>query len=295
MRDVETAPPEIAAAASIDGRHFQFVGTTESVFEPGGLVVLASPGEVQQLGQVEEVSFTVGGATHGTGRILSLLDGDGQHLDAHRSVPFASATLHPADARTTELLYGDTAATLPIGSFQSSRHIPARILAQRFNRHTFWCGQSGSGKTYALGVVLEQLLIHTALPMVIFDPNADFVQIRQAHPAGEGADAQQTLAARDIRVLRPSSPSPDALRVKFVDLSLRAKAAVFRLDPLDNRAEHNLLMHLEETVGLIKPSSIVPRLLAVGTPAARNLADRTGSPTTPRATACGSRPRAPTR
>ena len=26
---------------------------------------------------------------------------------------------------------------------------------RRFNRHTFWCGQSGSGKTYALGVVLE--------------------------------------------------------------------------------------------------------------------------------------------
>ena len=27
---------------------------------------------------------------------------------------------------------------------------PARLLPHRFNRHTFWCGQSGSGKTYAL-------------------------------------------------------------------------------------------------------------------------------------------------
>ncbi len=32
---------------------------------------------------------------------------------------------------------------------------PAGLIASRFNRHTFWCGQSGSGKTYALGVVLE--------------------------------------------------------------------------------------------------------------------------------------------
>ena len=279
MRDVETAPPQLAAAASIDGRYFQFIGTTESVFEPGSLVVLASPGEVQQLGQVEEVSFAIGGAPHGAGRILGLLDAELRHLDVRQSVAFASATLHPADARTTELLYGDSTAALPIGSFQASHHIPARLLAQRFNRHTFWCGQSGSGKTYALGVALEQLLIHTSLPMVVFDPNADFVHLRETPaaggPRGEVTDAQRALAGRDIRILRPASAAPDALRVRFLDLNLRAKAAVFRLDPLDDRAEHSELMHIEETVGLSDPTAVVPRLLDRGTDAARELAART--------------------
>lgn len=279
MSEVESATLEKAAAVSIDGRHFQFVGATGSRFEPGGLVILRSTDEgeeeTDQLGQVEEVTVTIGGAPHGSGRILGLLNGDGRHLDVRRSVAFGSATLRPADARTTELLYGDATASLPIGSFLASQHIPARLLAQRFNRHTFWCGQSGSGKTYALGVVLEQLLIHTALPMVIFDPNADFVHIRQAHPAGETTDAQRALAERDIRVLRPSAASPDALRVRFLDLSLRAKAAVFRLDPLDDRAEHNELMHIEDTVGLIEPTRVVPGLLDRGTPAARELAART--------------------
>ncbi len=51
----------------------------------------------------------------------------------------------------------------------------ATLDASKFNRHTFWCGQSGSGKTYALGVVVERLLLGTGLPLVIFDPNADFV------------------------------------------------------------------------------------------------------------------------
>lgn len=44
--------------------------------------------------------------------------------------------------------------------------IPAHV-ASKLYRHTFWCGQSGSGKTYALGVMLEQVLLHTRLPMLI--------------------------------------------------------------------------------------------------------------------------------
>ncbi|MCU1445418.1 ATP-binding protein [Cryobacterium sp.] len=261
MNDVASASLAGAVAASIDGRHFQFAGTSDVMFEPGGLVVLRAPGGAgpAQLGQVEDVRFELGGVPHGSGRILGLLSADERDLDLRVSVAFPSAALQAADARTTELLYRAQAATLPIGSFLASPDIPARLVAQRFNRHTFWCGQSGSGKTYALGVVLEQLLIHTALPMVIFDPNADFVQMRQSHPSGPATDAQRALSERDIR---------------FVDLSLRSKTAVVRLDPLQDRAEHNLLMHLGESVGLIEPAMVVSRLLELDTPAARSFAAR---------------------
>lgn len=88
---------------------------------------------------------------------------------------------------------------------ESEEYSPARLVAARMNRHTFWCGQSGSGKTYALGVALEQLLLHTRLPLVILDPNSDFVrlgEIRDDAPAAEAAE----LAQRDIRV-RSASPA----------------------------------------------------------------------------------------
>ena len=49
---------------------------------------------------------------------------------------------------------------------------PAMADASGFDRHTFLCGQSGSGKTYSLGVILERLLIETDLRMVVLDPNA---------------------------------------------------------------------------------------------------------------------------
>jgi len=60
-----------------------------------------------------------------------------------------------------------------------------------FNRHTFQCGQSGSGKTYSLGVILEQLLIETDLRVVVLDPNSDFVRLGQVR-----AGADPALAAR---------------------------------------------------------------------------------------------------
>ena len=59
---------------------------------------------------------------------------------------------------------------LTIGTMTDDAGTSVQLDARRFNRHTFWCGQSGSGKTYALGVVLEQLLLHTELPMLILDP-----------------------------------------------------------------------------------------------------------------------------
>ena len=52
---------------------------------------------------------------------------------------------------------------LTVGTTVEGPERPAVIDGSRLNRHTFWCGQSGSGKTYALGVVLEQLLLHTEL------------------------------------------------------------------------------------------------------------------------------------
>ncbi|WP_197512227.1 helicase HerA domain-containing protein [Tessaracoccus coleopterorum] len=95
----------------------------------------------------------------------------------------------------------------------------ARLDARRFNRHTFWCGQSGSGKTYALGVILEQLLLHTELPMLILDPNGDFVRLAETRPTAGPEDAAR-LAEVDIRVLRSGKASTgERLRARYTDLS----------------------------------------------------------------------------
>ena len=254
-----------AAVSSPDGRAFQFAGARGAWLEAGAFVTVRHEATVQ-LGQIDDVAYSMGGVAQGTGRLLGLLAD--ATLDNRGSRAFDQAELAPATPAEIAALQQSAGATLEIGAYLATDATPARLLPHRFNRHTFWVGQSGSGKTYALGVVLEQLLIHTALPMVIFDPNADFVRLGDA--TGDTGPAR-VLAGRDIRVLRPSTAT---LRARFVDLPPFSKGAVLHLSPLEDRAEFNELVHLEATLGAVRAEDIVPSLLAKGTTAALDLAAR---------------------
>ena len=118
------------------------------------------------------------------------------------------------------------------------------LTAEKFNRHTFWCGQSGSGKTYALGVVLEQLLLRTRLPLLILDPNADFTRLPETRGTADPA-AADAIAASDIRVLHSTRRDGPQLRTRFLTLPLAAKAAVLQLDPIADADEYNVLLHAD--------------------------------------------------
>ena len=132
-----------------------------------------------------------------------------------------------------------TNGDLPFG-WDTEREVPFAIDARRLNRHTFWVGQSGSGKTYALGVLLEQVLLRTGLPLLVLDPNSDFVRLSEPRP---GVDPEQAAALSriDVRVLR-SGGSETPLRTRFVDLSPAAKAAVLRIDPVVDAVEYSALL-----------------------------------------------------
>jgi hypothetical protein len=139
---------------------------------------------------------------------------------------------------------------------ESENAAPARLLAAKLNRHTFWCGQSGSGKTYALGVALEQIMLHTKLPLVILDPNSDFVklgEIRKDAPPSEAAE----LATRDVRVRRSNADAADPLRVRFLSLPLRSRAAILQIDPVLNADDYNTMLRMETDISLIQDHDLV--------------------------------------
>lgn len=118
---------------------------------------------------------------------------------------------------------------ITVGSMQDGSD-DAVLDAGRFNRHTFWCGQSGSGKTYALGVVLEQLLLNTGLPLLVFDPNADFVGLGTTRAEADPALAQQ-ISKTDVRVFHPGTGGDDQLTVRFIDMDPASRTAVLRSIP----------------------------------------------------------------
>jgi len=284
----------MSSATSVDGRAFHFEVEQDARPAAGAFVTLSTADGTRRLGQVLESAPSDAGRVGVTGRVLGEVDAEGAFVGLS-GLPFAAAEVRPADEGTINRVYAASGARLTIGTLEASPGVPARLLPNRFNRHTFWCGQSGSGKTYALGVVLEELLLHTELPMVVFDPNGDFVRLRELRStrataaggveddaAGSKRETRETLAARDIRIRRPlgtlaTHTRDDAsgpLLVRFTELRMRSKAAVLGIDPLVDREEYNALLHYESRIASENPEQIVIALQSSTEPAERALALR---------------------
>lgn len=125
---------------------------------------------------------------------------------------------------------------------------PFSLDGSRFNRHTFWCGQSGSGKTYALGVVLEQLLLASGLPILIFDPNSDFIHLGEPE-ASAPPEVAERIRGLDTRVFRAKGRGDRDLVVRIADMDLASRAAALRLDPIQDDEEYAVLRELHDEFG----------------------------------------------
>lgn len=272
MSGVGGAPE--ATATSLDGRTFAYATDRPIPFWAGDVVLLRGA-TVAALGQVTRTSPPAGGragTAHGDGVVLTALDADGTPV-RRELPPFLDAAVEAAPAAVLEDLQRAVGATLPVGSWRGSgTEAVARLRPRGFNRHTFLCGQSGSGKTYALGVLLEQLLLGTDLRMVVLDPNADFVHLGELRP-GAPPSASARIADGAVRVLRAEGAGGEPLRMRFATMPPRAQAAVLQLDPVVDRAEYHRFVRVMASLRAHSVGELA-ETLAEGTPDDRALGQR---------------------
>ncbi len=255
-----------ARAESRDGRGFTFRTRAAYGIGPGEMVVIDAGEGLRVLGQVVDVTAgddaTGGDTTMGAGVVIGSLDPDGT-LQRRERPPFHHAVLAPASTDDLAGLDGPAAATMTIGRWRvGDVGADANLRANGFNRHSFLCGQSGSGKTYALGVLLERLLLKTDLRMAVFDPNSDFVHLGDTLPGVPEHDAQR-IADRGVRVLRSDSnrtEQDEPLRLRFRSMARAAQAAVLRLDPIRDQAEYNAFVRMLATLGSVELGPLVAQL-----------------------------------
>ena len=179
---------------SVDGRTFAFDVPLAQSIPVGSYVTIETETDHTYLAQVlgstihdgrrdDDGSSTVQ-MLHGRGTLLSeLVDGRSAGLDGAEA--FGAGTLTPAGAEVVDehLSAGLGAeAAIELGRLRRPSGVPARLRAKGFGRHTFLCGQSGSGKTYTLGVILEQLLLETDIRIGVLDPNSDYVNLGSVRP-----------------------------------------------------------------------------------------------------------------
>jgi uncharacterized protein len=271
--------PGLPLAFSTGGRTAEFHGPLGDGLLLGGFVVISVDGAGQVVGQVRRLDLT--------SRVVADLDSVIPEKSAELGVSAARANMvarfivgeigllgrltdegfdpdpgvdgfdeslyRPAGTAETELvrksLLGDD-VTLTIGTLAGTQ-IPAHLRAKGFARHTFLCGQSGSGKTYATGVLLEQLRISTTLPILVFDPNSDHVHLGRMRDGAEqlpgGSEYQQTLS--EVVVARARGKGGDLLlAAHFSDADLAAQALVLGLDPVDDLNEYAALRTATESL-----------------------------------------------
>jgi hypothetical protein len=274
-------PEVLPLARSADGRTFGFQAPLSIPFPAGGYVVVETRAGRRYLGQIvakeivsrpgpewhveldEAAVAATGGrvstasvqfdinAAAGRGDLLGRVTAEGIEALSLDDV-FGDAEFRPAPAALVKSYLagvheGEGVLDVGAAAFGGTR-ARALVRAAGFSRHTFLCGQSGSGKTYALGVLLERLLLDTDLPLLVVDPNSDFVRLQtlRASARGERARRYRTVA-KGIRVFRPGDGNgAEPLRIRFSDLSPAEQGTVLKLDPLSDREEFNAFWRLVE-------------------------------------------------
>ena len=259
-----------AEAFSADGRVFAFEAPLSAEVQLGGWVALVTESGARYLGQVTAQSvamreganisldlntnvddYVEGGRisqagirmriryASGSGTILARQDGR-KLVATNAADAFAHAGIEAAEGSlVAAYLAGVTGdrVRLPIGVIQRCADAPdAFVRAAGFDRHTFLCGQSGSGKTYALGMLLEQLLLHTDLDIVIIDANSDYVRLGDIRSEIDAVNAgTYRKRSRGLAVFRPAPHAVSdrlTLRIWFSDLAEVEQAAILQLNPL---------------------------------------------------------------
>ena len=254
--------------SSLDGRTFFAEDLSGSVVA-GDLVVLHPDGSDRVLGQVLTKQREAG-VTAGTGGILGGLGASGEITPLPLG-PFSGGWVEPAPADLWAAFEHTRRAGMEVGTSHAG---PARLSGAAFNRHTFLCGQSGSGKSYALGVLLEQLLVDTDLPLLVLDPNGDFVGLGTTLDGVEPHEAARLEAARVTTYGATDRPGSHLLRVRFTEMSIEAKAAVLQLEPLADRREYNVLLGLEQQLASEPTEVVMQRLMDSDGADERALAER---------------------
>jgi DNA helicase HerA-like ATPase len=163
-------------------------------------------------------------------------------------------------------------AQLDVGELALAPGVPFALDAGGFGRHTFLCGQSGSGKTYSLGVLLERLLTETSLRVVVLDPNSDYVRLGEPRTDADEAAVEQYGVRAGRIVVRTSGEGDSRLGLRFRELSAAHQAALLRLDPVADRDEYAELTAIAEDA---TPESLEE--LGRGGEAARGLLRRAGN------------------
>mgnify|MGYP000164970451 CR=1 FL=1 len=113
----------------------------------------------------------------GTAKVLGYLDGSSVRFPRHATMPGNPVTQAP-DELLKKFFSQDVESGIDIGSLINRDNVNVLLNPNGLRRHMAVIAQTGAGKSYTVGVILEKLL-QLGGTIVIFDPNSDYVKMRR--------------------------------------------------------------------------------------------------------------------
>lgn len=113
----------------------------------------------------------------GTAKVLGYLDENQVQFPRHAATPGCEVGLAP-DELLRKFFSHNIAGGIEIGALINRPSVPVMLDPNGLRRHLAVIAQTGAGKSYTVGVVLEKLL-QLGGTVVVFDPNSDYVLMRR--------------------------------------------------------------------------------------------------------------------
>jgi hypothetical protein len=155
-------------------------------------------GERLSLQELETIISRYSGNTkvYGEAKILGYMSERGEVI-MPRSAAIPGQEVFVAPTETLERFFAkDVKAGITVGNLITRDEVRVVIDPNGFRKHVAIIAQTGAGKSYLVGLILERLLPLGAT-IIVFDPNSDYVKMRR------DSEGKPTSIADDVVIYRP--------------------------------------------------------------------------------------------
>lgn len=167
------------------------------------------------LAQVEEVTKHPDGETQAKANIIGYRDKG--LTKAPRRVIEPDSIVYEADQELISDTLGLKEEGLTIGTLETNPDINIKVNSEDFYKHFAVLAQTGAGKSYLTGVLIEELLDRD-FPLLILDPHGEYSSLK--FPNEDSEDPQ----SYEVKEFSPNTDiNPDALPLRFSSLNLGKK------------------------------------------------------------------------
>lgn len=159
----------------------------------------------------------------GQAKVLGYLDGKVVRLPRGAAMP--GAVVHRApDELLRRFFSRDVTSGIHIGALINRPRVDVLLNPNGLQRHMAVIAQTGAGKSYAVGVILEKLL-QLGGTIVVFDPNSDYVLMRHtpertATPFAERVQVYRLPGEQPARISDEEIGETRRLTVRFSNLEV---------------------------------------------------------------------------